>query len=94
MIRKLKIVSFLLILFLQGFLSQEGWGFSQDDKGPKKALSDSFHGVLDGMGSVGKGVWGLTTNTGKLIWHGTREGFIQGARGARKADGWMQKHLW
>ena len=65
-----------------------------DYQASKRALSDSFFGVRDGMGSIGRGFWGLTVNTGKLFWYGTREGLTKGARGAKKADRWMQKNLW
>lgn len=85
---------FLILLILQLSLPPYTSGSSPNTQVPKKALSDSFRGVLEGIGSVGKGLWGLTTNTGKLLWHGTREGLTKGAKGAKKTDAWMRKHLW
>lgn len=93
LVRRKTCFFFLMLLFLL-FFSQETWGASQDYQVSKRALSDSFRGVLDGMGAVGKGVWNMTTSAGKLLWHGTREGLTQGARGAKKTDSWLQKHLW
>ena len=83
-----------LVVFLLLFCSQSAWSASQDYRVSKKALSDSFRGVIDGMGAVGRGMWDMTTNAGKLLWHGSREGLTQGARGAKKTDTWLQKHLW
>ena len=80
--------------FLLLFLSSNGWPASEDYQTSQKALSDSFRGVLDGMGSVGRGLWKMTTNSGKLLWHGTHHGVTQGAYEAKKADGWLQKNLW
>ena len=94
MFRKLK-KNLVVFLLLQLLFSQVARGESfREQQASQKALSQSFNGVLEGMSSVGKGFWGLTTNTGKLLWQGTREGLTKGARGAKEADRWMQKHLW
>ena len=95
MIRKSCSYFLLSLLCLQIFLLQEASGESfRDYQVSKKALSDSFFGVRNGMESVGKGFWGLALNTGKLLWYGTREGLTQTARGAKNADQWLQKNLW
>ena len=59
-----------------------------------KELSDSFFGVRSGVESLGKGLWGLTANSGKLLWYGTWGGLTGGAREAKNADQWLQKNLW
>ena len=95
MSRKSSIYFFLSLLCFQILLLQEASGESfRDYQVSKRALSDSFFGVRSGMESVGKGIWGLTFNTGKLLWYGTREGLTQTARGAKNADQWLQKNLW
>ncbi|MBI4436916.1 MAG: hypothetical protein HY590_05875 [Candidatus Omnitrophica bacterium] len=87
---------FLLFAFLchASFLSETSGESFRDYQVSKKALSDSFFGVRHGVESVGKGIWGLTMNTGKLLWYGTWGGLTQTARGAKNADQWLQKHLW
>ena len=90
MFRKPKKSLILIILLLQASFSQEAWGSFREHQVTKSALSKSFYGVLNGIGSVVKGMWGLTTNTGKLLWYGTREGFTK----SKKADAWMRKRLW
>jgi len=76
------------------FLSTAWADETPEYRSAKKELGKSFRGFVDGVGNFGKGFWQTTTNGGKVLWYGTREGMVQGARGAKKVDNWMQKNLW
>ena len=84
-------IALLLIMLLQMTFTQGAFGQSfRDVQVATKDLGRSYDGVWRGVETFGKGVWGIVSNTGKLLWYGTHKGYAR----SKKADQWVRKKFW
>lgn len=90
--QKILLLLFVFPIFLLGlsFLEETSAESFREVQEIKGVLSESYHEAVGGIGSFVKGLWGIFSNTGKLLWHGTQKGVTK----AKQADRWTREKLW